>query len=52
MATSSITKQFEIKDEETYQKVLKLLEENEEPQKNQTENLKRGKELLKSFSFR
>lgn len=54
MATSSITKEFVIKDKNAY---LKIAEEiNSKPKRivkvTSPSNIKRGTELLKQFSFR
>lgn len=52
MATSSITKTFVIKDNEAYERFMKLQEEPvaEKPRKTST-RLEEGLELLKQFSF-
>lgn len=54
MATSSITKEFTVKDEKAY---LRMIEEvNKKPKRTvktvKTSSVERGKRLLKQFSFR
>jgi len=53
MATSSITKEFVIRDETTYERFMKLQEEsvNEKPRP-ESNRLEEGIEKLKQFSFR
>lgn len=53
MATSSITKEFVIKNQEAYERFMKLQENptSEQPLK-KNNRLEEGIELLKQFSFR
>ena len=54
MATSSITKEFTVKDEKAYLRMMKEIS-NKPARTVKTEkpsNIERGNELLKQFSFR
>lgn len=53
MPTSSITKEFIIRDESTYERFMKLQEEpvHEKPRP-ESNRLEKGIEKLKQFSFR
>lgn len=54
MATSSITKEFTVKDEKAYSRIIK--EVSKTPERTvktvKPSNIERGNQLLKQFSFR
>ena len=53
MATSSITKNFVVRDVKAYKKLLKEIEKKPVRSKTlQSSNIQRGQELLNQFSFR
>lgn len=54
MATSSITKEFVVKDEKAFEKLLKKVEQMPERKVSATQSpsLAKGREVLKKFSFR
>ena len=56
MATTSITKNFSVKDEKAYEELLKKISDSENSKPVRTiipsSSLKRGNDLLKQFSFR
>jgi len=54
MATSSITKEFVVKDIEAYKELLKKTSDKPERELKKAEpsEIERGKQLLKQFSFR
>ncbi len=54
MATSSITKEFVVKDTEAFEKLLKKVEQMPERKVSATQSpsLAKGREALKKFSYR
>lgn len=54
MATSSITKQFVVKDHKAFEKVLAELDKKPEARKTTADSpsLNKGREILKRFSLR
>lgn len=54
MATSSITKEFTVKDEKAYSRIIKEISKKPERAAKTVKpsNIERGNRLLKQFSFR